>query len=71
MSLLEWNGRISECIKTKDSLNVTHSWWCLLISVEGQYKQQYIPSTVTVPVKMIDIVTRVETIYMFVAGYAG
>ena len=27
MSLLEWNRRISECIKTKDSLNVTHSWW--------------------------------------------
>ena len=27
MSLLECNGRISECIKTKDSLNVTHSWW--------------------------------------------
>ena len=28
MSLLEWNRRISECIKTKDSLNVTLSWWC-------------------------------------------
>merc|ERR1712155_374485 len=28
MSLLEWNRRISECIKTKDSLNVTHLWWC-------------------------------------------
>ena len=21
-------GYISECIKTKDSLNVTHLWWC-------------------------------------------
>ena len=29
MSLLEWNGRISECIKTKGSLNVTLSWWCI------------------------------------------
>ena len=24
-----------------------------------------------IPVKMIDIVTRVETIYMFLSGYAG
>ena len=32
ISLLEWNGRISECIKTKDSLNVTHSWWCTSIT---------------------------------------
>ena len=36
MSLLEWNGRISECIKTKDSLNVTHSWWCSTTKLSGE-----------------------------------
>ena len=37
----------------------------ILISTVKKYK----PSTVTFPVKIIDIVTRIETVYMFPAGY--
>ena len=39
----------------------------ILISAGKKYK----PSTVTFPVKIIDIVTRIETVYMFPAGYQG
>ena len=42
MSLLEWYRRISECIKTKDSLNVTHSWWCISISPLNQSRSSLI-----------------------------
>ena len=37
----------------------------ILISAGKKYK----PFTVTVLVKMIEIVTRIETVYMFLAGH--
>ena len=40
----------------------------ILISAEDEYcKQKYKPSSVTIPVKMIDIVTIMATVYMFPA----